>query len=80
MTRKHFEMVAKVLNSRARAITNSSASNGAKHYALYELQSTMYHLCDEFEIINSRFDRKKFVEACNVERHLIDTKVEIISS
>ena len=80
MTKKHFEMIAKVLNNRARAITNSGASNQEKHYALFELRNSMYHFCDEFEAENPRFDRGKFVEACNVERYLIDTKVEIISS
>lgn len=80
MTKKHFEMVAKVLNNRAIAITNSGANNQEKHYALFELRNTMYNFSDEFEAENPRFDRQKFVEACNVERHLIDTKVEIISS
>jgi len=80
MTKKHFELVAKVLNNRAKAITNSSATNEEKHYALFELKNTMYHFCDEFEEANSKFDGMKFLEACNIERHLINVKVEIISS
>jgi hypothetical protein len=70
MTRKHFEMVAKVLNNRAKAITNSGANNEEKHYALFELRNTMYHFCDEFEAENPRFDRGKFYQACEIQTEL----------
>ena len=80
MTKKHFEMVARILNNRARAITNSGANNQEKHYALFELRNTMYNFIDEFEQANPKFDSLKFAEACKVERHLNNIKVEIISS
>tara|TARA_R100001480_G_scaffold9148_3_gene17553 strand:- start:1345 stop:1584 length:240 start_codon:yes stop_codon:yes gene_type:complete len=70
MTRKHFEMVAKVLNNRAKAITNSGANSEEKHYALFELRNTMYHFCDEFEAENPRFDRGKFYQACEIQTEL----------
>jgi len=70
MTKKHFEMIARVLNNRARAIKNSSASNEEKHYALFELRNTMYHLCDEFEAENPRFDTDRFYKACEVQTEL----------
>ena len=80
MTKNHFEMIARVLNNRARAINNSSASNEEKHYALFELRNTMYNFNDEFEAANPRYDSLKFFEACKVERYLNNIKVEIISS
>ena len=70
MTRKHFEMVAKVLNNRAKAITNSGANNQEKHYALFELRNTMYNFSDEFEAENPRFDRGKFYQACEIQTEL----------
>lgn len=80
MTKKHFEMVARILKHRARAIINSSANNEEKNYALFELRNTMYNFSDEFEAANPKFDSLKFAEACKVERHLNNIKVEIISS
>tara|TARA_X000001382_G_C3110589_1_gene159748 strand:+ start:79 stop:327 length:249 start_codon:yes stop_codon:yes gene_type:complete len=69
MTKKHFEMIAKVLRNRADAINNSSASNEEKHYALFELRNTMYNFCDEFKAANPRFDVLKFKYACKVEKY-----------
>jgi hypothetical protein len=69
MTRKHFEMVAKVLHNRARAIINSDANNQEKNYALFELRNTMYNFNDIYKAENSRFDEIKFQEACNVEKY-----------
>ncbi len=70
MTKKHFELIAEVLRNRADAINNSSATNEEKHYALFELRNTMYHLCDEFEAENPRFDRSRFYQACEIQTEL----------
>lgn len=70
MTKKHFEMIAEVLRNRADAINNSGATNEEKHYALFELRNTMYHLCDEFEAENPRFDRGRFYQACEIQTEL----------
>jgi len=69
MTKKHFEMVARILKHRARAIINSSANNEEKNYALFELRNTMYNFSDEFEAANPKFDSLKFAEACKVEKY-----------
>ena len=70
MTKKHFEMVAKVISNRARAISNSSATNEKKEYALFELRNTMFQFNDEFQETNANFDEVKFREACKVEGYL----------
>ncbi len=70
MTKKHFELIAEVLRNRADAINNSSATNEEKHYALFELRNTMYHLCDEFVAENPRFDRSRFYQACEIQTEL----------
>ncbi len=70
MTRKHFEMIAEVLKTRAEAINNSSASNEEKHYALFELRNSMYHFGDIFEEVNPRFDKGRFFKACRIQETL----------
>tara|TARA_R110002012_G_scaffold128565_1_gene280934 strand:- start:154 stop:405 length:252 start_codon:yes stop_codon:yes gene_type:complete len=77
MTKKHFEMVAKVLSDRARAISNSSATNKEKAYALFELRNTMFQFNDEFQEINKNFDEVKFREACKVEGYLNAYQIEL---
>jgi hypothetical protein len=70
MTKKHFEMVAKVISNRARAISNSSATNEKKEYALFELRNTMFQFNDEFKQTNANFNEVKFRGACRVEGYL----------
>ena len=77
MTKKHFEMVSKVLNSRARAISNSSATNEKKEYALFELRNIMYQFNDEFQAININFDSIKFIEASKVEEYLKAYQIDL---
>ena len=80
MTRKHYEMIARVLNNRAKAIINSSASNEEKHYALFELRTTMYNFCDELEKENPKFDKIRFINKCNINRPFFNLKVDIVTS
>lgn len=70
MTKKHFEMIARVLHGRANAISFSSASVESKHYAMLELRDLMYNLGDEFLQENPRFDKGKFYKACDIQTKL----------
>ena len=70
MTKKHFEMIAEVLKTRANAIINNEVSLDSKHYALFELRNSMYHLGEEFEEINPNFDKARFFKACEVQEKL----------
>ena len=81
MTRKHYEMIARVLNNRARAIINSSygTTNEEKHYALFELRTTMYNFCDELEKENPKFDKIRFINKCNINRPFFNLKVDIVT-
>ena len=64
MTKKHFELVANTISSRAYAIENSSADNNQKAYALFELINLMYNFADEFELVNKNFNKSIFFNAC----------------
>jgi len=70
MTKKHFEMIAEVLKTRANAVLNNEVSLDSKHYALFELRNTMYHLGEEFTQVNINFDTGKFYKACEVQEKL----------
>lgn len=71
MTRKHFEMIADILKMRATVIDlRGEVTDQEKHYALYELRSTMYAFGDSFELENTRFDKERFFKACAVQEML----------
>tara|TARA_B100000902_G_scaffold396884_1_gene459064 strand:- start:19 stop:270 length:252 start_codon:yes stop_codon:yes gene_type:complete len=77
MTKKHFEMVAKVLSNRARAISNCTATNEKKAYALNELRDTMHDFSVEFHRINANFNEVRFFEACKVDGYLYNYRIEL---
>ena len=77
MTRKHFEMIAKVLSDRARAISNSTATNEKKAYALNELRDIMHDFSVVFHRLNSNFNEVKFFEACKVDSYLHNYTIEL---
>ena len=64
MTKKHFELVAKIISNRANAIENSSADNNQKAYTLFELINLMFNFADEFELVNKNFNKSIFFNAC----------------
>ena len=68
--KKHFEMIAEVLKTRANAVLNNEVSLDSKHYALFELRNTMYHLGEEFTQVNIMFDTGRFYKACEVQEKL----------
>ena len=77
MTKKHFEMIAKVLNRRAKAIEFANAKDREKLFAVLELRKTMYNFADEFELVNSNFNRDTFFKACDIQP-LLESLTEYI--
>jgi len=59
MTKQNYELVAKVFAEIDDAVT------GDVDTATYIIDTIMMRLADEFHAANPRFDRIKFIEACN---------------
>lgn len=59
MTKKHFEAIARVILAQRNAEREAGNIGGE-----YAVARTAMALADEFENLNERFDRKRFMTAC----------------
>ena len=67
MTKKHFEAIAKDINTRATVVFFSqSMSDTNKAISLHTLKHMAYDLGSTFSKFNDSFDYDKFIKACGV--------------
>lgn len=63
MTKKDYERIARALKQAAANMTDAGLTNHSAHVAWTECAAT---IADELAADNSRFDRARFLAACEV--------------
>ena len=81
MTKKHFEAIAKDINTRATVVFFSqSLSDTEKEISLHTLKHMAYDLGSTFSKFNDNFDYDKFIKACGVVDLEQDLELKILEA
>jgi len=68
MTKKHFEIIANDLNTRAIKVISTESSYEEKWFGLFTLEQLVIDFVNSFNKLNINFDDSKFIQSCGVSK------------